>query len=463
MPTSTSDAAVAPALPGEVSRLGRNAWAMFEWGRNPSYTLISTFIYAPYFARDIVGDPVKGQAIWAEVQVYAGLLVAILAPFLAAIAEAGGPRKPWVAFFAAVLAFSCFSLWWGMPNGAGLSLFAIGALIALNNFAYDSTMVFHGAMLSSLVPGARVGRLSGLGYGLGNVATLLLLVFVLVFIALPAQPWFGLDPATHEQDRSVGPISAVWFLVFSIPFFLWTPDRPKGVAGTAAMVRQGLTSLAGTIGNVAHYANVARFLLARMIYNDGLNVMLGFGGVYASGVFGWRIVETGLYGLIVIPFAAAGGYAGGQLADRIGTKRTLRLSLSGTILAGFLSLGFTPKHVLFVVPYSQGMKVAPLPYFATAPELFYIATVCVAAFCLVATYANGRTMVARLAPEKRMTEFFGLYTMSGEATAFATPLAVALATNYSGSQQWGMAAILVFLLIGFAILSFVREERATAV
>ena len=459
MPTSISDA----GTPDEVSRRGRISWVLFEWGRNPSYTLISTFIYAPYFARDIVGDPVKGQAIWAEIQAYAGLMVAILAPVLAAIAEAGGPRKPWVAFFAALLAFSCFSLWWGMPNGAGLSLFAIGALIALNNFAYDSTIVFHGAMLSSLVLPARVGRLSGLGYGMGNVATLLLLVFVLVFIALPAQPWFGLDPATHEQDRSVGPISAVWFVAFSIPFFLWTPDRPKSITSTGAMVRQGLTSLKGTLGNVAHYANVARFLLARMIYNDGLNVMLGFGGVYASGVFGWRIVETGLYGLIVIPFAAAGGYVGGYLADRIGTKRALQMSLSGTILAGFFSLGFTPKHVLFVFPYSEGRRIAPLPYFATAPELLYIATVCVAAFCLVATYANGRTMVARLAPEKRMTEFFGLYTMSGEATAFMAPLAVSLATGLSGSQQWGMAAILVFLLVGLTILSFVREERALPV
>ena len=185
------------------------------------------------------------------------------------------------------------------------------------------------------MPPARVGRLSGLGYGMGNVATLLLLVFVLVFIALPMMPWFGLDPAAHEQDRSVGPISAVWFVVFSIPFFLWTPDRPKSAASTGAMVRQGLTSLMGTLGNVRHYANVARFLLARMIYNDGLNVMLGFGGVYASGVFGWRIVETGLYGLIVIPFAAAGGYTGGRLADRIGTKHAA--ASSGDDLAGFLA------------------------------------------------------------------------------------------------------------------------------
>jgi UMF1 family MFS transporter len=191
--------------------------------------------------------------------------------------------------------------------------------------------------------------------------------------------------------------------------------------------------------------------------------MLFFGGVYASGTFGWQIQETGLYGIIVIPFAAIGGYFGGRLADRIGTKRALTLSLSGTIAAGFLSLGFTPDRIFFVFPYPRGEAVAPLPYFETAPELFYLAVVSIAAVCIVASYANSRAMMARLAPESRMTEFFGLFTMSGEATAWLGPAAVAIATRVSGSQQWGMAAILLLLIAGLAGLSAVKEVRATAV
>jgi UMF1 family MFS transporter len=343
-----------------------------------------------------------------------------------------------------------------------LSLAALGLVIALNNFAYDATIVFHGAMLSSLGHESRIGRLSGLGYGLGNVATFTLLVFFVTTITLPPEPLFGLDRASHEDARSVGPISALWFVLFALPFFLFTPDRPRTGLSLTGAVRQGLASLARTLKSLGHYSNVAKFLLARTIYNDGLNTMLGFGGVYAAGAFGWGITETGLYGIVIIPFAALGGILGGRLADRIGAKRTLQLSLSGTVLAGLLSLGFTPERLFFVFPYARGEAALPLPYFETAPELCYIAVVCFMAVCVVASYANSRTMMARLAPESRMTEFFGLYTMSGEATAWAAPAAVAIATRVSDSQQWGMAAILVFLSLGLALLSLVREQRATA-
>lgn len=458
MPTSTLKPAAAITGASPRSRL---SWAIYEWGRNPSYTLISIFIFAPYFAQEIVGDPIQGQAYWADIQMYTGFLVAASVPFLAAIAEAGGPRKPWVAFFTFTLALACTSLWFALPNNMGLSIFAIGALVALNNFAYDSTIVFHGAMLSSLAPEDRVGRLSGFGYGLGNVATFLLLTFFLVFIALPEQPIFGLDRATHEHARIVGPIAAIWMLLFALPFFLNTPDRPRSGLPITRVVKNGLHSLGHTISHVAHYSNVAKFLLARMVYNDGLNMMLGFGGVYASGVFGWSITETGLYGLLVIPFAALGGFFGGSLADRIGAKRALQITLTGTIVFGFLTLGFSPVTVLFTIPYEAGLAYLPLPFFSTLPELLYLLTVCLAAVCLVASYANSRTMMARLAPEPRMTEFFGLYTMSGEATAFATPLAIGLVTRATDSQQWGMAAILVFIATGLIGLSFVRDERAT--
>lgn len=463
MPTSISEAAnVENPLPREASRLGRNAWAMFEWARNPSYTLISIYIFAPYFAQHIVGDPVRGQALWGDVQGYAGLAVAATAPFLGAIADAGGRRKPWVAVLVAVMALTSFLLWYGKADGTGLSLFAVAMLIAVNNFAYDASIVFHGAMLPALVRHDRIGRLSGLGYALGNIATLALLLFVLLFVARATHPLFGLNPAEYEPDRSVGPICAVWLLVFSLPFFLWTPDRAATRLPLARAVGQGLGSVVRTLKSLKRYRNLAHYLLARMIYNDGLNMMLAFGGVYASGVFGWRIEETGLYGIVLSLFAIVGGLLGGWLADRIGTKRALQLAVGGTMLGALLSLGFAPDRMLFVFPYTPGRAVTALPYFKTGPELGYIAVVCFIAVCIVAAYANSRTMMARLAPPARMTEFFGLYALSGEATAFAAPVAVAFATRASGSQQWGMAAILAFLAVGLMLLSFVREERPPA-
>ena len=452
--------------PGRFARLAARGpvfWVLFEWARNPYVLVITVYVYATYFTRDIVGDPVRGQALWAAIQGYSGLAVAVTAPFLGAIADAGGRRKPWIAFFAILLAASTAALWFGKPGGEGLGLVGIGAAIALGNLAYDGSLVFHGAMLPSLVQERQIGRWSGLGYALGNLAGIVLLIFVLVFIYLPAEPLFGLDRASHEHERISGPLCALWFALFSLPFFLWAPDRPSKHLRVAEAVRRGLISVARTVKSLSHYRNVAAYLGVRMIYNDGLNVMLSFGGVYAAGVFRWGVVESALYGILLSIFAALGGLLGGRLADRIGTKRALQLSVGSMILAALLSLGFAPDRLFFVIPYAAGTPVTALPVFRTAPELFYIATVMVIAVCLVATYANSRAMMARIAPESRMTEFFGLYALSGEATAFMAPLTVAIATQLSGSQQWGMAAIIAFLAIGFIGLGFVREERAVAI
>jgi UMF1 family MFS transporter len=209
---------------------------------------------------------------------------------------------------------------------------------------------------------------------------------------------------------------------------------------------------------VRQHRNTAIFLVSRMIYNDGQNMMLAFGGVYAAGVFHWGATESAAYGIILSVFAALGGWLGGNLADRIGTKRALRLSLAVMILAGILSLGFAPDRLFFVAGYPPGKAVIASPVFRTAPELFYIATVMVVAVALVATYANSRAMMARLAPEAHVTEFFGLYALSGEATAFVAPLLVAVATTASGSQQWGMAVIVAFLAAGWIGLSFVKDN-----
>jgi UMF1 family MFS transporter len=200
-----------------------------------------------------------------------------------------------------------------------------------------------------------------------------------------------------------------------------------------------------------------------MVYNDGLNVMLAFGAVYAVGIFGWNEIESALYGIILSVFAALGGLLGGRLSDRIGTKKALQLSLSGVIIGALALLGYAPNRLFFFVPYEPGTAVADIPFFRTGPELLYIATAMFTAVCLVATYANSRAMMARIAPQSHMTEFFGLYALSGEATAFLAPAAIATATAATGSQQWGMVTTSGFLALGLIGLSFVKEERAEAV
>ena len=459
--TSTDHPSIAD--PSAASPLGRASWVLFEWGRNPYVLVITVYIYSTYFSRDVVGDPVRGQALWAAIQGYAGLGLAVLAPVLGAIADAGGRRKPWIFFFSVVLALSTAALWFGEPMGMGLGLVGIGLLIAISNIAYDGSFVFHNAILPAIIPAPRIGSWSGMSLALGNFAGIILLLFVLVFLYLPAEPLFGLDKASHEHERIAGPLCALWFALFSIPFFLWTPDRPATGLPASVAIRRGLSSVAHTLKSLRHYRNVGAYLLARMFYNDGLNVMLAFGAVYAVGIFGWREIESALYGIILSMFAVIGGLLGGRLADRIGTKRMLQFSLTGVILGSLALLGFAPDRIFFVVPYEPGTAVADIPVFRTAPELLYIGTAMLTAICMVATYANSRAMMARIAPPARMTEFFGLFALSGEATAFLAPAAIAVVTSATGSQQWGMVTTSCFLAVGLAGLSFVTEERAEEV
>ncbi|MGQ0741301.1 MAG: MFS transporter [Alphaproteobacteria bacterium] len=443
-----------------ASSLGRFSWALFEWGRNPYVQLITIFIYAPYFAREIVGDPVEGQALWGAISGYSGLLVALLAPVLGAIADAGGRRKPWIAFYSVFLAVASWALWFGTP---GTPILAVGAVIALATVAYEFSTVFHNAMLDSVAQPKHVGALSGLGYALGNVASVLLLVFALLAFYLPQHPLLGLDRAAFEHERIMGPLVAAWLLVFSLPLFLWTPDRPSAKLSWMAAVRAGLRSVVRTIRSLRHYRNVGIYLVARAIYNDGKTAVLTFGGVYAAGVFHWQAVQMAAFGILLCVFAAVGGLLGGKLADAIGPKSAILVSIGGTMAASLLSLGFAPGRIFFFFAPDPSERISWLPVFQTLPELLYLGVVVLIAVFIVAAYACSRTMLARIAPRERMAEFFGLYALSGTATAFVAPLTVGALTALSGSQQWGMAAILLFLALGFAGMFFVREERASAV
>jgi UMF1 family MFS transporter len=452
---------------------GQWSWALFEWARNPYVILITIYIFSPYFSSTVVGDPVRGQAIWGNINGIAGFFIAALGPVLGAIADTGGKRKPWIVFFIAIMVPAMFALWWAMPGEGGLSILAIAALIVLIAVAFEFSAVFHNSMLPAVAPHERIGFLSGLGLALGNAGALLILCFMLWAFMLPGNvdwgfvpsaPLFGIDASAHENSRISGPIVALWLLVFSLPLLLWTPD----VKGTNVSMRKaiagGIGNVIGTIRKLRHYRNVAIYLAARMFYNDGKTAVLVFGGVYAVGVFGWGPLTLTIYGIVLSVFAVAGGFFGGWLDDTFGSKRAILVSIGGTCVGLVLAISITPNE-LFFLPYDAAAAgpIWDLPFFATLPELMYLIVVIIVAICITAAYANSRTMLARIAPVTKMSEFFGIYALSGTATAFLGPLLVGVVTHLFQSQRIGFASILILLGLGLAGMLFVREERAEAV
>ena len=456
-----------------ASPLGQWAWAWFEGARNPHVLLITIYIFAPYFYSQLVGDPVRGQALWGDLNSLAGLIIAAVAPMLGAVADAGGRRKPWLAVFSISLGLTAIALWYALPNGAGLSLAAICAILVATLVSFDFTAVFHNAMLPTLVPDSRVGKLSGLALALGNLSGVILFVFMLICFVLPGEvqwpfiptePLFGVDKAAFEPERMVGPLFAIWFLIFGLPLFFFTPDQPRVALGPIAAVRRGMKSLLRTVRSLGNYKNVATYLLARMIYNDGCNAVLIFGGGYAATTFGWTTLDLLVYGVVLSVFATYGGVFGGWIDHRFGSQRGLIIAVGGTMIGLVLSLSMGPDTILFFIPYDTSLPpVHGLPFFKTWPEIIYVMIVIIIAIFITASYANSRTMMARIAPAPKMAEFFGLYALSGTATAFLAPFVVARFTEWFHSNAIGLASILILLGIGCVMLLFVKQERAEVV
>lgn len=456
-----------------ASRAGRLSWALFEGARNPHVLLITIYIFAPYFYQHLARDEVHGQALWGDLNSLAGLIIALVAPILGAVADAGGRRKPWLAAFSISLAATAALLWYALPHEQGLSLFMIGVLLVATLVSFDFTAVFHNAMLPTLVPDARVGKLSGLALALGNLSGVILLVFMLYAFVLPgavpwsfipSEPWFGVDKAAFEPERMVGPMFVVWFFVFGLPLLIFTPDQPRVVLGPRAAVERGLKSLWKTIKGLGNYKNVATYLAARMIYNDGCNAVLIFGGGYAATTFGWTTLDLLVYGIILSIFATFGGVFGGWLDHKFGSRAGVLISVGGTFVGLILSLSMRPDTILFFIPYDTSLPpVHGLPFFESWPEIIYVIIVIIVAIFITAQYANSRTMMARIAPTRKMAEFFGLYALSGTATAFLAPFIVARFTEWSGNNAIGLASILILLGLGFVMMFFVSQERAASV
>src|SRR5919205_766697 len=230
------------------------SWIFFDWAAQPYFTLITTFVFAPYFAGFVAPDPAQGQALWGFATAAAGLMIALLSPVLGAIADASGRRKPWIAGFGSLLVIGACLMWFGKPGDASIIPQLLLAY-AIASVGVEFATVFNNAMMPTLVPPDRIGRLSGTGWATGYIGGIVSLVFVLGFLAASPEsgrtlfglsPLFGLDPVTHQGDRITGPLTAVWFIVFVTPIFLLTPDYPAKRPLRQAL-RAGLAELKGTL------------------------------------------------------------------------------------------------------------------------------------------------------------------------------------------------------------------------
>jgi UMF1 family MFS transporter len=437
------------------------SWIFFDWAAQPYFTLITTFVFAPYFATHVASDPASGQALWGFATAAAGFVIALMSPVLGAIADASGRRKPWIAAFGALLVIGSCLMWFGKPGDASVIaplLLAYG----IATIGVEFATVFNNAMMPSLVPPDRIGRLSGTGWATGYVGGVLSLILVLGFLAANPEtgrtlfgftPLFGLDPVTHQGDRITGPLTGIWFIIFVLPMFLLTPDYPaKRQLGEA--LREGLTDLRQTLAELPKRKSMAAFLLANMVYTDALVSLFAFGGIYAAGTFGWNTIEIGTFGILLAIAGTFGAWLGGKLDDSLGPKRVIAGSMLILLFSIVAILLVDKETILFV-------KVAPPApggaLFSGAAERAYLLLGCLIGAAGGPLQAASRTLLIHMAPKDRIAQYFGLFALTGKVTSFAGPLLIGIITAVTESQKAGMAVLVLFFVAGLALLARVRD------
>ena len=428
-------------------------WFFFDWASQPYNTLLITFIFAPYI-KELIGDGAKAQAAWGFGIGAAGLIVALLAPILGAMADHSGNRMEWIKLFSAMYVIGAFGLWFATPQDFNLTVILI--LFVIGMIGMEFATIFANSMLPDLGTREEIGRISGNGWAFGYIGGLSALVMMLLFFAesgdtgktlIGLDPLFGLDPVKREGTRFVGPLTGFWYLIFMMPFFMWVRD-PQPEAVEKGLVRAALRSVGATIRHLPQTPSLFSFLGASMFYRDALNGMYFFGGIYAAGVLNWDVVDTGTFGIIAIISGAIFAWLGGHADQRFGPKPVILLCIA--------VLGFVAVSIVFVSRESvYWIEVTPK---SSLPDMtFYIFGGLIGAAGGVIQSAS-RTMMVRQARPGHMAEAFGLYGLAGKATSFIAPITVGVVTTMTGSQQIGVTPLIGLFVVGFVLLLLVKPN-----
>ncbi len=406
------------------------AWGFYDWASSAFPIIITTFVFATYFTTHIAVNEITGTYQWGSATALAGILIACLGPIFGAIADHGGHHKRWLAVFTLITIICAALLWYAYPNVNYVEFSLI--CVVIGTIALEIGVIFYNAFLPHLAPQGYLGRISGWGWGWGYVGGVIALSTAL-FAFVKGQPaWLNIT--TAEQVRICGPLTALWFAVFSLPLFIVIPDTPATGLSMQQAIKLGLSELATTIKTLPKHKNLMLYLIAHILYADGLNTLFAFGGIYAAGTFGMNLSQVILFGITMNISAGLGAGLLAWVDDYLGSKPTILISLGCILIFGIPLLIVHNRYWFWAIALFLSLFLGPVQ-------------------------AASRSLMARLTPPKKSTEMFGLYAFSGKITAFTGPWVLSLATLYFNSQRAGMATILLFFVAGGLLMCFVKEKK----
>ncbi|NOD33199.1 MULTISPECIES: MFS transporter [unclassified Ruegeria] len=448
----------------EISKRKRIwGWWFFDWASQPYHTLLVTFVFGPYFAGVAAGYYAKSglnaeaaaaqaQTVWANCLTITGLIIAFGAPLLGAMADVSGRRIPWIFAFSVMYAVGSGALWYTMPDGSNmwlmLSAFGLGFVGA------EYALIFINSQLPDLGDDSEVGEISGSGFAFGYFGGLISLAIMLALFVEQAngktligmEPALGLDTATREGTRFVGPFTAAWFILFMVPYFLWVrDDAPSDKTGS---VGEALRLLAKSVSNLRHRVSLASYLGSSMFYRDALNGLYSFGGVYARLVLEWDLIKIGVFGIVSVLAAAAFSWVGGKLDKKYGPKPVIIVAIWVLIFV-CATVVMMDRTQIYGIQLEEGSSLPDIVFFGCGVLIGGMGGILQSA---------SRSMMVRHTDPETPVESFGLYGLSGRATAFAAPLMIGIATTATGSARLGVSPIILLFILGLFLMRWVRPE-----
>ena len=438
-------------------------WYFFDWASQPYHTVLLTFIFGPFIASvaaehhmtlglEEEAADARAQSIWSFTLTITGLLVGFGGPIMGALADTAGRRMPWIVAFSTMFAIGATGLWWTDPGGSNLYLALICFSIGFIGAEY--ALIFTNAQLPTLGTTEEIGKISGSGFAFGYVGGLVSLAILLVLFVEQANgktivglsPILGLDPEGREGTRATGPFTALWFLIFMIPYFLWV--REEVSTKTRATLAAALALLKSSIAGLRNRPSLASFLGGSMLYRDALNGFYGFGGAYAVLVLDWQVTQVGTFGIISVIAAMALSFLGGRLDHRFGPKPVIIAAIL-ILSAVALLVAFMDRAAILGIPLAEGSNVPDLVFMGCGILIGGLGGILQAA---------SRSLMVRHTEPETATEAFGLYGLAGRATSFLAPALIGLVTFATGSARLGILPIFVLFLLGLFLLRWTHPD-----
>jgi UMF1 family MFS transporter len=396
-------------------------WTLFDFANTSFSIIVVTFLYAVYFKKTVVSSESIGDLYWSISTSIAMLITAFIAPVLGAIADYSTGKKRFLLFFTLLCILGTASLYFIGPGQIFWGVF----IFVLANIGFEAGLVFYDAFLPELTAPKNYGRVSGYGFGMGYLGSLATLAIVYPFIQA-------------SMIKETFPVAALFFLIFSLPLFFLLKEKRAVVAKTESFVKIGFHRVWGTITHLKSYRNLLTFLIAFFFYIEGVNTVIFFSGNYASTTLGFSDTDLLIFFITVQTTAIIGSVLLGIVADKIGQKKTIVITLFMWLIAVVLAYFVTDEFGFYIVGFIAGAAMG-------------------------SCQSVSRSLMSKLIPPERKTEFFGFYSFFGKSSAIIGPLTFGLVSYLTGSQRIAIISIAFFFIVGLLILTKVKDPKVAAV